>query len=252
MESDRSFGRHWHDSYGFGVMDQGGHRSASGRGPVEALAGDIVTSNPGEVHDGSPVDRSVRRWRMVHVSPDAMEDLTGLGAQEITRPVFDDPRLRSAIARVFACWDALSHDPRPPDSDALWEEALAQACGQLMQLHGNRANPTSVPAHLDDVRECLLDQVAAPPSLSELATLASLSRYQLVRQFASAHGLPPFAWLLQHRLLRARRLIAGGVSLGEAAAECGFSDQSHLHRHFVRCFGFTPGQWRRAVRGPLQ
>ena len=29
----------------------------------------------------------------------AMEDLTGLGAQEITRPVFDDPRLRSAIAR---------------------------------------------------------------------------------------------------------------------------------------------------------
>ena len=23
--SDRSFGRHWHEGYGFGVMDAGGH-----------------------------------------------------------------------------------------------------------------------------------------------------------------------------------------------------------------------------------
>ena len=45
LHSARRFGRHWHDSYGFGVMEAGGHRSASGRGPVEALAGQIVTSN---------------------------------------------------------------------------------------------------------------------------------------------------------------------------------------------------------------
>jgi AraC-like DNA-binding protein len=33
-----------------------------------------------------------------------------------------------------------------------------------------------------------------------------------------------------------------------AAAESGFADQSHLTRVFVRHFGFTPGEWRRAAR----
>jgi len=54
------------------------------------------------------------------------------------------------------------------------------------------------------------------------------------------------AWLLQQRLGRARALIAAGTPLSEAALACGFADQSHLNRHFVRCFGFTPGAWRRA------
>ena len=46
MHSARAFGKHWHDSFGFGLMDQGGQVSASGRGQVLALAGQIITTNP--------------------------------------------------------------------------------------------------------------------------------------------------------------------------------------------------------------
>lgn len=31
------------------------------------------------------------------------------------------------------------------------------------------------------------------------------------------------------------------------AALTGFTDQSHLHRHFRRALGFTPGQYQRPV-----
>ena len=46
MHSARAFGKHWHDSFGFGLMDEGGQVSASGRGQVLALAGQIITTNP--------------------------------------------------------------------------------------------------------------------------------------------------------------------------------------------------------------
>ena len=52
MHSARAFGKHWHDSFGFGLMDEGGQVSASGRGQVLALAlalalaGQIITLNP--------------------------------------------------------------------------------------------------------------------------------------------------------------------------------------------------------------
>ncbi len=251
MLSARTFGRHWHDSYGFGVMDEGGHRSASGRGQVEALAGHVVTSNPGEVHDGTPLGQEPRRWRMVHITQAAMISLVGQTNQEFTRPVLDDPRLHQLIGQFLYRWHAF-----PDIGDAtwqpLWEEAITQTCGQLLQAHGNCPTVQATQTGLGLVRECLLDQLHTPPSLADLAQLSGLSRFQLVRQFSKAHGLPPFAWLLQHRLRLARQLITSGMALGEAAVVSGFADQSHLHRHFVRCFGFTPGQWQRACRAPLQ
>jgi AraC-like DNA-binding protein len=250
LHSDRSFGRHWHDGYGFGVMEAGGHRSASGRGTVEALPGHIVTSNPGEVHDGHPLERLPRRWRMVHVSASAMDRLVDGQAREFTRPVFDDPHVRAALVRLFHRWDEMDL----PDTlaAAACEEALTQVCGLLAHRHSTRRPEVVAPAHLQRVRDCLLDQVVAPPDLDQLAQLAGLSRFQLVRQFARWQGLPPFAWLQQQRLRQARRLIATGTPLAEAAFACGFADQSHLNRQFVRHFGFTPGQWRLAMTGPLQ
>jgi AraC family transcriptional regulator len=38
------------------------------------------------------------------------------------------------------------------------------------------------------------------------------------------------------------------LSLADVAKECGFSDQSHLARHFQRIVGVTPGAWRRALK----
>lgn len=242
MHSAHAFGRHWHDSFGFGVIDQGGQVSASGRGPVRAMAGHVITTNPGEVHDGAPLQQQPRSWRMVHVSPTTLAALVGSSGHELTRPVLDDPLLRRAIVRVFQCGAS------NPD---LWEEALAHACGLLVQRHGHRRLDDAPPTHLAPVHDCLLDQMDAPPTLSALAELVGLSRFQLVRQFTRAHGLPPFTWLQQHRLSQARVLVAQGTPLAQAAAACGFADQSHLHRLFVRSFGYTPGAWQRAHRtGP--
>lgn len=244
LNSGRTFGKHWHDSYGFGVMDAGGHRSASGRGPVEAMPGNVVTSNPGEVHDGKPLHGTSRRWRMVHITPAAMARLGEFDDREFTRPVLEDPRLQATIGRVFAHWKALRNEDSGT-TRALWEESLTQACGFLVQQHSNRKPHKERLACLDTVRDCLMDQMEAPPSLAELAGLVGLSRYQLVRQFSRDHGLPPFAWLQQQRLRHAVSLMASGTSLADTAMACGFADQSHLHRHFTRCYGFTPGLWQR-------
>ena len=251
LHSARAFDRHWHDNFGVGLMDEGGQVSASGRGRVQALAGHIITTNPGEVHDGVPLQQQARRWRMVYLAPTTLADLVGLAptsALELTRPVLDDPVVRLALARLLALCS-----PRPqPQESALVEEQLAHTCGLLVQRHGNRVVPLETAPALQTVRTCLLDQMETPPTLAELAHHAGLSRFQLVRQFARAHGLPPFAWLRQHQLHRAQGLIANGTPLSAAAFHCGFADQSHLTRSFVRHLGFTPGAWQRAHAQRLQ
>src|SRR5579872_3004045 len=72
LASNHSFPRHSHDEYGIGVVLSGAQRSWSGIGPVVSLAGDVITVNPGELHDGHPVNGAMRRWRIIYFDPKAL------------------------------------------------------------------------------------------------------------------------------------------------------------------------------------
>ena len=63
LESERHFGRHWHAVYGLGLLEDGAQRSASGRGTVAAYAGDLISTNPGEVHDGKALGETIHPWQ---------------------------------------------------------------------------------------------------------------------------------------------------------------------------------------------
>ena len=242
------FGRHWHDVYGFGVIDQGAQSWASARGRVNAYAGDVIDTNPGEVHDGRPHGGPSRRWRIVSVDADAMRALAGVDGEPgaITAPVINDARLGRTLVRLFATLDRWQ--ARGDDVTAMaFEERLVESCAQLLSRHGT----TPPGAHaVDDVRmlrDRLADEWRNPPSLEEMAALTGVSRFQVLRRFRAQFGLPPHAWVRCRRTEVARALIGRGVPLARAAASSGFADQSHMTRAFARQYGYTPGAWRRAM-----
>lgn len=246
MASDRHYGRHWHATFGLGLLDHGAQSSASGRGPVDAYAGDLITTNPGEVHDGRPLGGTARHWRMVYLDPAVMASMGG-PAVELTHPVISDHRLRGALLRLLVQlhdWHAGSQAAEP--SGLACEEALVRVCGLLLDQHSTRAPEPEAGADLRRVRERLADDLLHPPTLQDLAAMVGLSKYQVLRRFERAYGVPPHAWLQSRRVERVRALIRQGLSLADAAACSGFADQSHMTRLFTRQFGFTPGAWRAA------
>jgi AraC-like DNA-binding protein len=98
------------------------------------------------------------------------------------------------------------------------------------------------------VMDRLADQLTGPPALAVVAAEAGLSRYQLLRSFRAEVGMPPYAWLAQHRVARARVLLERGHRPAEAATLTGFADQAHLTRWFRRVVGVTPGAYRNGVQ----
>lgn len=251
MLSGHHFGRHWHDAYGFGILEEGAQRSGSGRGEVEAFAGQVITNNPGEVHDGSPLGAPTRRWRILTVDTDVLASLiehAGASA-EITRPVIDDPPLFRVLRRLFRRIERCAAHATIESTAALaCEESLVEATVLLVARHGTVHVRTDAPSHdLRQLRDRLADAPLDAPSLAEMATMTGLSRYQVLRRFERAYGMPPHGWLLSRRAEHALRLIRGGETLADAAMASGFADQSHMTRAFVRHYGFTPGAWRKAA-----
>jgi AraC-like DNA-binding protein len=241
LESCQSFPRHSHDEFGVGLIAFGGHRSWSGRGQVEATAGDVISVNPGEIHDGLPMRGEARGWRMIYVRPESVcgEDI-GLNDFEFARPALADPRLALAFRRLFAA-------VVEPGGDGL---AVEQG---LIALFAGLAARTpargGAPASIARAQQLIDDDPTRNVSLAELAALVGVSRFQLVRGFRRHLGATPHAYLVQRRVRLARRLLLTGVTPAACAVEAGFADQSHLTRAFVRQYGVTPARWRAAAQG---
>jgi AraC family transcriptional regulator len=87
--------------------------------------------------------------------------------------------------------------------------------------------------------------------LEELAAEVGMSVSGLIRKFHADFDCAPHAYVLQRRVERAKRLLGGrsDLPLKVVAADCGFTDQSHMIRHFKRVFQQTPMEYRRAVTG---
>ena len=86
----------------------------------------------------------------------------------------------------------------------------------------------------------MADDLARNLTLAEVAAAVGVSRHRLTRLFRAAYGLPPHRFVLAQRIRAARRLLERGATPAEVAAQTGFFDQSHLHRHFTRTLGMTP------------
>lgn len=242
--SSFAFPRHSHDEFGIGIIVRGAQISASGRGQVVAEPGDIITVNPGEVHDGAPVGRDGRQWLMMYIEPDIISDIqSGLaksGQFEFQNPVFSDQTLSSHFRNVFQC---LTDVTEPFNSGAL-EEGLLHLLVPLMSSdtvqHSRKSNPA-----MARVQQVICDNPTRNPSLKELAHVAGASSFQTLRAFQALTGLTPHAFILQERANRARRLILSGGNLADIAVACGYSDQSHMTREFKRRYGLTPAAFRR-------
>ncbi|MGW1210313.1 AraC family transcriptional regulator [Streptomyces sp. NPDC002499] len=238
---------HAHDEFTIGVCVDGSELIDYRGGHIRTGPGSIVVLAPGEIHTGGPGSATDGyAYRALYAEPTLLTEGTVGGVPHFREPLLDDPELASALllthSELSACPDPLEAESRLP-----W---LLTA---LSRRHStSRPTCDQVPgadAIARAVRDRLADELLEPPSLAALAGDLGLSRYQLLRAFRTATGVPPYAWLAQHRVSRARRLLDTGLRPAEVAPLVGFADQAHLTRWFRRVLGVTPAVYRSSVLG---
>jgi transcriptional regulator GlxA family with amidase domain len=159
--------------------------------------------------------------------------------------MLQDPDLLESFTRTF---DALKDGAT---ATLEREERLLGLLVVLLRRHagltrrGRRA--PACPPGVRRARELLDADPTRNVTLEELAHVAGLSPWHLVRAFHRQLGQTPQVYQRALRLRRAQELLAGPLPMAEVALACGFTDQSHLIKHFGRTLGVTPGAYRAAA-----
>jgi AraC family transcriptional regulator len=89
------------------------------------------------------------------------------------------------------------------------------------------------------------DNLGEPITVETLAEVAQMPPEQFGSAFRDATGMSLRQWQTDCRVRSAQRLLTDNPneSLTEVATLCGFADQSHFSRAFLKVVGLTPTAW---------
>lgn len=101
------------------------------------------------------------------------------------------------------------------------------------------------PWQVTTAKQMILDHLDTGISVTALAAACGLSRSHFSRMFKESTQISAQQWLREQRLRKSKDLLqASTMMLAEIALECGFYDQPHFCRTFMRSVGMTPQAWQ--------
>jgi AraC-like DNA-binding protein len=128
--------------------------------------------------------------------------------------------------------------------------------GMLAHLPLSVGPPTNrgglAPVSANRVCEYIDAHLQETLALEVLAQIAQLSVHHFARAFRQTLGTPPHNYIVQRRVEHAQQLLRNtDIPLSEIAMVAGFTDQSHLARHFRTITGVSPSLARHRFRTGL-
>jgi AraC-like DNA-binding protein len=241
-----SFAPHTHEGYVIGVIEQGAEQFTYRRSQHVAPVGSIVFINPGEMHTGSSAAKDGWTYRTLYPSIELLQraasDLTGRPRDTpfFAEAVVHDPEMMREIS--------LTHRVLEEQASALERESrlLWTLSRLILRYADDHPRPCPLAKEhmgIQRVRSYLEENYAENISLEQLAAIAHLSPFHLLRSFRDQLGMPPHAYQIHLRIMHAKRMVRMGLPCVDTAIAVGFADQSHFSRHFKRIVGVPPGQY---------
>jgi AraC-like DNA-binding protein len=242
-----SFAPHFHEGFAIGVVERGADVFDYRGARQVAAAGDIIIFNPAEVHDGHAADETGWTFRMMYIDPEHLrkvrEEITGKSSDIpfFSNSVVSDAETARLLVRL--------HRALETSVSALERESLfLLAMTQLVTRHADSATTKYKTGNEHAAVARLLEYLHANAcqnvKLDELARIAILSPFHLLRVFREETGITPHAYQIQLRVEKAKRLLRDRFTIAEAAQAAGFFDQAHFSKQFKRYVGITPGKFR--------
>lgn len=221
---------HWHPNHELLVVLKGNHQNVVFGRHMTATSGDILYIPPKTVHTEK-------------IDPENPTEMVCIGWESsAVRHEFDD-MIHDAEGRVrmLAKWLCREREDAFPDCGEVQHAFMTALLAEMKALMHRKGERDWV----RKTRRFILDHLAEPIRLDDLAGQAGMGKFHFLRQYGRATGRTPMQDVRRIRAEAARDLIvSSNLPLKGIAARVGISNEYYLHRIFRQVFKTTPGSLR--------
>ena len=249
-EQEQFFPAHFHDGYEILYIASGGGECFIEGERFVFGTGDLIITNPNEVHS-IRVQENSERWYICFRSSFLSEfvDEKYHPVQVLQqRPVGTQNRIQADAVQELGLDVSMRNILTLFDSETVGKERLIKA-NLLVLLHGIeeviKKNDHKVQTHeLADVVSYINTHFTENITVEEIAKCFFLSKSQLSHTFSKYMGISLKSYITKKRVIYAKELMSTSKKLTQIAFESGFGDYSAFYRAFKRATGLTPLEYK--------
>jgi AraC family transcriptional regulator len=224
---------HEHRNLSFCFVMKGNYKETTRRRTFACRTGDVVIK-PGNMRHQNSFSQRGAVCLLLEISEESLEPSKGLIEGELSGPIHDYhlARIGLELREELESADSLS---------AIMLEAIAlRTVVSGLRLARERSKNQ---AQVEAMRESLDAGLRAADLTAPYLTASERKRVR--RLFYEMEGCSMNSYVLRRRAFSAfADLVNTNHSLADIAHRCGFYDQAHFTKVFVKLFGITPGRLR--------
>ena len=222
------------------------------RGEVRKLMpGNVAVAGPDDPHRFRSYPKRLSKYWMLFRIPKKHFPLLKLPPKEakwlvkeltsLSGRIFNGEKLEPLFQRIFHIYDTIPHNAA--ERPLLLRSAVTELLIRIVEV--SKIPPKmATNAQLKEI----MDEMSAHPEreypVDVLVERTGISRSNILNRFKKFTGLPPHAFLMSQRILKAKELIEqSGMSISAIADFLGFSSPQHFSTCFKQATGKMPSEW---------
>jgi len=228
-----SYKKHAHEEYAIGVTLKGIQDYSLDGCSQKSYENGIMFFNPDQIHDGKAGHyKEGLDYVMLYIKPELF--LEGLEKKELVKfsnPVIYNEKIKQNILNLNS---AILNQKDETLCNELYLSLIDNFSSKYFM--NNYSNETEFIQKAKEIIYYELDNVL---DLEKISQEFNLSKFQFIRMFKSNTNFSPYQYFLNTKLIHAKKHLDLTKDLYATVVEFGFTDLSHLNRHFKRIYGIT-------------
>ena len=241
--SNKHYQKHFHETFSLGVNKEGKSIYVNRDNKYMLAKNKLSIINPYDVHSCNSTGEVLNKYYMMYLDVSWCENIQKTldssikSFQNLSLDLLDDEVL---YTRFINLCDFIYEE----NSILEKENELLNFYFDFFSLFIKNSNKVQNSEEFDSIRSFLEKHYKENFTLDEISNLFNLNTFYIIRLFKSNINMTPHTYLLNVKINQSKKLLKEGCSIVETALECGFYDQSHFHRNFVKYTANTPKEYQ--------
>ncbi len=241
--SNAHYKKHFHDTFSLGVNKKGLSIYTNKDSSYTLDKNMISIINPKAVHSCNSCSEDLNEYYMIYLDNTWCEDIQKIINKDIKTfinisvDILEDKKLYKEFINL--CEYLFENNHILDKENILYEFFI-----KFFSLFLDENKDNIVDKSFEDILIFFEKNFKENISIEELSKEFSLNPFYIIRLFKLQTNMTPHAFLLNLKINKAKEMLKKNHSIVDVALECGFFDQSHFHKNFLKIVACTPNEYK--------